>query len=209
VQLSTISKKSLFQSLAHGKLKLKVGHFNVCLSSSVPTVADHIFRLYDHYDLIDDEQFIDFFVSLATPNTIHRFFRPQINFSFDGYSPFRPLPYSHASALFEWGLNWCIASQSQQYLIIHAAVVEKNNQAFIFAGTPGSGKSTLCAGLVCRGWRLLSDEMTLVSLADGLIYPVPRPVSLKNQSLDVIKQFSPDALILFEWVSDSLRTLFM
>jgi HprK-related kinase A len=53
----------------------------------------------------------------------------------------------------------------------------------------------LSAAMVCRGWRLLSDEMTLLSVEDGLVYPVPRPVSLKNQSLDVIRKFSPHAII--------------
>jgi predicted ATPase len=30
----------------------------------------------------------------------------------------------------------------------------------ILPAPPGSGKSTLCAALVTRGWRLLSDELT-------------------------------------------------
>ena len=41
------------------------------------------------------------------------------------------------------------------------------------------------------GWRLLSDEMTLLSTSDGQIYPVPRPISLKNESIDVIQKLSP------------------
>lgn len=152
-------------------------------------------RLYGAFELVGDDEFIDFYIAIKAPNILRRFLRPQAVFSFDDYVPFKPLPYSHASAFFEWGLNWCIASQSQQYLIIHAAVVEKNGRAFIFPGTPGSGKSTLCAALTCRGWRLLSDEMTLISLADGLAYPAPRPVSLKNQSLDIIGHFAPEAVI--------------
>jgi len=48
---------------------------------------------------------------------------------------------------------------------------------------------------VLSGWRLLSDELTLVDRKTGLIQPLPRPVSLKNQSIDVIRQFSPDACL--------------
>jgi hypothetical protein len=59
---------------------------------------------------------------------------------------------------------------------------------------PGSGKSTLCAALVHAGWRLLSDELALVRLADGLLQPVPRPVSLKNASIGVIRRFAPQAV---------------
>jgi HprK-related kinase A len=195
VKLSTLSKNSLAHLLKHSGCKFKVSAFNVCLSTPIDTVADHLLRFYGAFELLDEHQFIDFNVSVAAPNPLRRWLRPQVVFSFDGYLPFKPLPYSHASALFEWGLNWCVASQSQQFLIVHAAVAEYNGQAFIFPGTPGSGKSTLCAALVYSGWRLLSDEMALISLADGLVYPVPRPISLKNQSLEVIKQFAPHAVM--------------
>ena len=59
---------------------------------------------------------------------------------------------------------------------------------------PGSGKSTLCAGLVNRGWRLLSDELALISLIDASITPLGRPISLKNQSIDIIRNFVPGAV---------------
>lgn len=97
--------------------------------------------------------------------------------------------------MFEWGLNWVIANHAHQYAIVHAATVEKNGRGFIFPGAPGSGKSTLCAALVCRGWRLLSDEMALISLDDGLIWPIPRPVSLKNASIEIIRKFGGNVVI--------------
>ncbi len=96
--------------------------------------------------------------------------------------------------MLEWGMNWCISSNAHSYLMIHAAVLEKNGHAAILAAPPGSGKSTLCAALMLRGWRLLSDELTLVRLSDGQIEPVPRPVSLKNDSIDVIRKFDPAAV---------------
>ena len=66
--------------------------------------------------------------------------------------------------MLEWGLNWCVSAHCHQYLIFHAAVVEKSGRALILPAPPGSGKSTLCAGLVNRGWRLLSDELTLIDI---------------------------------------------
>ncbi|MCX7098740.1 MAG: HprK-related kinase A [Methylococcales bacterium] len=194
MKLETLSKETVVQTLKSQGLRLKIGGFTVCLSSSIPDVAAHLASLYGAFELVDEADFIDFYTSLESPSLLRRYFRPQVTFSFDGYFPFKPLPYDQASAMFEWGLNWCIASQSHQYLIAHAAVVELNGQAFIFPGVPGSGKSTLCAALVCSSWRLLSDEMTLLSLADGLVYPVPRPISLKNRSIDVIRNFYPEAV---------------
>ena len=55
----------------------------------------------------------------------------------------------------------------------------------------GSGKSTLCAALLFSGWRLLSDELALISPDAGDLLPLPRPVSLKNASIDVIRRFAP------------------
>lgn len=97
--------------------------------------------------------------------------------------------------MLEWGLNWCVSMHAHHYLIIHAAVVEKNGLAAILPAPPGSGKSTLTAGLVLSGWRLLSDELTLIDRRTGLLHALPRPVSLKNQSIDVIRQFNPEAFI--------------
>ncbi|MBS0330704.1 MAG: HprK-related kinase A, partial [Proteobacteria bacterium] len=100
-----------------------------------------------------------------------------------------------AYPMLEWGLNWCVSMHAHHYLIIHAAVVEKNGLAAILPAPPGSGKSTLTAGLVLSGWRLLSDELTLIDRRTGLLHALPRPVSLKNQSIDVIRQFNPEAFI--------------
>jgi HprK-related kinase A len=195
VKLSALTQKRLSQSIKGQGLAFRIGPFNIRLSSPIAHVSEHIGCLYGGFDTVSDEEFIDFNVTVQAPFSIRRYFRPQVNFSFDGFSPFKPLPYTQAAAFFEWGLNWCVANHSHQFLIIHAAVVELNGQAFIFPGTPGSGKSTLCAALVCRGWRLLSDEMALLSLSDHLVYPIPRPVSLKNESLDVIQRFSESAII--------------
>lgn len=174
--------------------RIKAGPFNVSLTSKITKVKGHILALYNHYPVPDESEIIDFYISVTEAGGYRRWFRKQSVFSFDGYHPFLPLPLEQAPAFFEWGLNWCIANVAHQYLIIHAAVVEKNGVALIMPGIPGSGKSTLCAALVCNGWRLLSDEMVLLSLTDGLIYPAPRPISLKNESIQIIKSFEPSAV---------------
>lgn len=46
-----------------------------------------------------------------------------------------------------------------------------------------------------NGWRLLSDEMALIDPVTGLVTPAPRPVSLKNQSIDIIRNLAPDVVI--------------
>jgi hypothetical protein len=41
--------------------------------------------------------------------------------------------------------------------------------------------------------------MTLVRLEDGAVLPLPRPVSLKNGSIDVIRAYAPDAVLARRW----------
>jgi HprK-related kinase A len=64
-----------------------------------------------------------------------------------------------------------------------------------FLPRPANGKSTLCTALVHSGWRLLSDEFGLVRPEDGLLLPIPRLIPLKNESIDVIRRFRPEAII--------------
>lgn len=151
--------------------------------------------LYPDFELADERDFIDFHVSVTPPAGLRRWLRPQVNFSFDGRIPFRPLPADQAMPMLEWGLNWVISNHAHQYLILHAAVVERHGKAMILPAPPGSGKSTLCAALVNRDWRLLSDELALINLSDGMVAPISRPVSLKNRSIDIVRGLSKDIVV--------------
>lgn len=173
---------------------LRTGPFVAHVRTSFPEVATGIRLLYGASQFVEDPDFVDFHVSVEPPRSLRRWFGPQSLFFFDGHMPFKPMPRGHALPLFEWGLNWSITSHVNQFLIIHAAVIEKGGRAAIMPGNPGAGKSTLCAGLVNRGWRLLSDELAMISLADGSVRGLARPVSLKNESIGVIRQFAPDAV---------------
>jgi HprK-related kinase A len=122
-------------------------------------------------------------------------FRRQSRFVFDGESLFDPLPVDQITALFEWGLNWCVTQTAHRYLILHAGVAALGDDAILLPGTSGSGKSTLTTALCFSGWRLLSDELALIDRHDGLVYPMPRPLSLKNASIDLIRSLFPQARI--------------
>ena len=195
MKVAELSRSALRARLCGPGLCLPCGPFTVRLRSPLPAIAEGIGLLYADFELAPDGAFIDFEVSLIPGQRLRRWIRPQVNFDSDGRRPFKPLPREQALAMMEWGLNWLLTSHAQQWLLIHAAVVERDGKALVLAADPGSGKSTLCAALVLRGWRLLSDEMAFVSLQDGQLLPIARPVSLKNRSIDVIRAFSKDAVI--------------
>lgn len=157
-------------------------------------MADGLVALYANNVVLDDSHFVDYTVTIAPGSGWRRWARRQAIFKFDGMEPFIPLPEDHAFPLLEWSMNWCIAMHAHHYLLLHSAVMEREGCAVVMPAPPGSGKSTLCAGLVHRGWRLLSDELALISLSDTSITPLGRPISLKNQSIDVMRNYVPGAV---------------
>jgi HprK-related kinase A len=168
-----------------------MGPFVASLRSPLRQVATSVSSLYAHYALAADDTFTDFHVGVRRPSGVRSLWKPQVVFELDGYEPFNPLPGDQGFPLLEWGLNWCVYGMCHQYLILHAAVLERGGKALILPAPSGSGKSTLCAGLLFSGWRLLSDELAMICPRDGNLVPNPRPVSLKNESIQVISDFAP------------------
>lgn len=196
IPLGSLATGEILQRLrSPGGLALRTGSFVVRIHSPMPAVADGVALLYRDFPLAEDGAFADFHVRVYPPAGPRRWWHPQVLFALDQIIPFKPLPASQAFAMLEWGLNWCVSNYAHQFLMLHAAVIARDGRAVILPAPPGSGKSTLCAGLVNRGWRLLSDELTLIDRGTGRITPLPRPVSLKNQSIEVIRAFAPEAVL--------------
>ena len=194
MDLGEFSASVIRERLRRKGLILRIGPFSFRLISEIRSVANGLLVLYPDFEVLDESHFVDYTVNISPGRGIRRWFGKQAIFKFDGAEPFIPLPTDHAFPLLEWSMNWCISMHAHQYLLLHSAVIERNGYAMIMPAPPGSGKSTLCAGLVHRGWRLLSDELALISLTDTSITPLGRPISLKNQSIDVIKKYVPGAI---------------
>ncbi|NVD96932.1 HprK-related kinase A [Massilia sp. BJB1822] len=205
LNVGSLARAELAAQLAGAGIRLRTGAFTTCLHSAIPSLAEGIALLYADYPLLTKDDFADFHLQLVRPLNARRWIKPQVKLLYDRRSIFKPLPLDQAFPMFEWGLNWCVSSRANRYLIVHAAVVEKGGRALILPAPPGSGKSTLCAALVGRGgWRLLSDELTLLRLDDGLLHPLPRPVSLKNASIDIIARYVPQA-VMSRPVTDTVK----
>ena len=192
--MGQLSARELAWRLRGPGLALRTGPFGYRIRSDAKPVIDGLALLYGNYPLLSNDEFCDFEIEIARPAGLRRHVRPQVRFCFDGASPFEPLPLPHAFALLEWAMNWCVSTHVNQYLLIHAAVVERKGRALILPAPPGSGKSTLCAALVNRGWRLLSDEIAMIALDGSGVRALGRAVSLKNESIDLIARFAPAAV---------------
>ena len=120
---------------------------------------------------------------------------PKIELVNDGARLFDPFDAEHHLPLFEWGVNFLLAQRMLHVLLLHAGTAALDDRAVVMPAMPGSGKSTLTAALMCRGFRLLSDEFGVVDLSSSMLLPLVRPISLKNESIDVIRRFSPSAVL--------------
>ncbi len=189
--LGAIEPAELRARLAGPGIDLETGPFVCRVRTDIGHVAEGLARMYADYPVRSAQGFADFHLAMRHSRGWRRLVRRQVQFDHDGHAPFLPLPIDQAYPMFEWAMNWCVSSRAHDYLVIHAAVIERDGCAVILPAPPGSGKSTLCAALVSRGWRLLSDELTLVRLADGMLVPLPRPISLKNASIGVLQAYAP------------------
>ncbi len=169
---------------------LHIPPFNVRIRSPFEAVKRHIEFFYTGFERGGPQSFIDFDIEVLPGTGLRRWWRPQARFLLDGVESFFPLPGEQAAPMLEWGLNWCVASRSLGYLVMHAGILARAGQAIMLPGFPGAGKSTLCASLcLLEGWQLFSDELAILDPESGLVQPHPRPISLKNTSIDLVSTF--------------------
>ncbi|MBA4175922.1 MAG: HprK-related kinase A [Leptothrix sp. (in: Bacteria)] len=169
---------------------LHIAPYTVRLRSPFAAVQRHLDTFYADVPRGGAQDFVDFDLQVLPARGARRWWHPQARFLLDGEEPFFPLPADQAAPLFEWGMNWCVAQRPLGQLVMHAAVVAQGGDALMMPGFPGAGKSTLCASLVMKaGWRLLSDELAILDPGRGALLPHPRPISLKNASIDIVRAF--------------------
>jgi HprK-related kinase A len=173
-------------------LGVRLGPFEVLIRSDVRAIEAALFRLYRDFELLDGARVFSFHVQLSSTRAFPTL-RPLVRFSVDGRVPHEDLPHAHALAVLEWGLNLVIALRCHSLLMFHCACLEKDGGVLLLPAMPGHGKTTLCAALAHRGWRLFSDEFGLLRPESLELVPIPRPMPLKNESIAVIRAFAPEA----------------
>jgi len=191
--LGQIPAGQLGQQLADGGVRLRVGPYIYNVRSNLATVVTGLSTLYRDFPLAATDAFVDFEVALHSRGPGQRW-RRRANFYFDGRRTFDTIPCAQGHAFLEWGMNWCVSLYCNEYLTLHAAVVARSGSAVIMPGVPGAGKSTLCAALGLRGWRILSDEHAMIAPGSLDVVPLCRPVSLKNESIDAVRALDTRAV---------------
>ena len=193
------SAPSPLSRLATSGVQVSIGPFLVRVRSDLTGVREYLSRLYADFPLaVGDGGHFD--IAVVASRGVRHWVHPQANLIVNGERPFYPLPGHLAGAGFEWSLNWCVGNQAHRWVAVHAAVLERNGRTMILSAESGAGKSTLCATLALEGWRLFSDEFALIDPDSGRLTPLPRPISLKNASIEIIRRRSADTVFSPEGV---------
>jgi len=163
---------------------VKVGPVGFRIGSAWPQPITAMRALYAGYPSCAVP---DYTVRLEPARPWRRWVRPSVKIAGDHVIPEAlPLPLSQGLLAAEMAMNLQIALGERRFLLLHAACVERDGRALILTGESGSGKSTMSALLMDAGWRFLGDEFVLVDPASGSVFPFPRPVSLKNASIEAL-----------------------
>jgi len=81
--------------------------------------------------------------------------------------------------------RWAVATTVQHY-VFHAGAVARQERAILLPGGPFSGKTTVTAGLVQRGFELLSDEVGAIAVGSGHLVGYPRALSIRHDVLPLL-----------------------
>ncbi len=190
--LSDLSATAFQARLQNEGVYLRTGEFTYRVRSDVGFLSEALQTLYADFPLRERCEFSDFHVDVDRCRPFSQRFRTHVIVAQRGHFETTPVPVDQSVAYLEWSLNRCIFSQIFDRLLLHGGVVERDGRGVIITGNSGAGKSTLVAALCLHGWRLLSDEITVVSPHDGSVMGLARPVALKNQSIDVVRSLSAD-----------------
>ena len=173
------------------EFRVQVGPVSFRIGSAWRRPLDQMRTLYRDYPT--DVSVPDFTVRLEPSRPWRRFLRPAVRIAGDFVIPdAAPLPLPQGLLAAEMAMNLQLALGLRRFLLLHAAAVERDGRAVVMTGESGAGKSTLAALLQARGWRLMADEFVLVDPDTGAIWPFPRPVSVKNAAIPVVKAALPD-----------------
>lgn len=71
-------------------------------------------------------------------------------------------------------------AETSPLVVLHAAVVTRDEICLLIAGPSGAGKTTLALALIDRGWNFLSDDAAPWDPRSGTILSFPKPLNIKD-----------------------------
>jgi len=83
---------------------------------------------------------------------------------------------------YEYIYYW-ILHKIKSHFLIHAGAVSYNDQGIVLAADSMHGKTTTVLKIIERGFKYLSDEIAALGRSDKLLYPFPRSLRIRPDTL--------------------------
>jgi hypothetical protein len=93
-----------------------------------------------------------------------------------------------------WDIHYSASQFVRSFLALHAGAAATQGQGLLLPAPQETGKSTLVAGLLTRGFEYLSDEVGALDPITGRAYPFPKYLHL-----------DPDTVALFPGLEERLE----
>lgn len=195
--VSSYSSQELSAALKAGSLEVALGPFTARAKGEGKPLRSFLQDTYrDVMVRLSLSDVTDIALDVRAPSLLRKYIRPQVIPDPGFQVPAVPLPKSMSGLAFEMGLNLVVALKCCRFVTFHAGVVANDKGAILMSAESGGGKSTLVAALMEEGYRLYSDEFALLNMPDARLASYPRPVSLKNESIEIVRDFAGG-----DWVS--------
>lgn len=111
------------------------------------------------------------------------------------------LPLSSPLDLCSALTHWAVSMTPGRY-VLHSGGVVRDGKAMLLPGNSHSGKSTLTAGLLARGFALASDEVAAVDMRNDELTSYPRLMSIRE---DVIEFLQLKGLVGTRFTKEGVR----
>ena len=173
----------------------RVGVIDIAITSELPGVLSEYTELYHQCRIPRSDRAIN--LSVHRERSRYTLGRRYV-IRGDGERMFSVRKLEEVLPHLEWAVNWRIVKEFHSYLQLHSGVVQRNGAGFVFPASPGSGKTTLCCGLLARGWKYLSDEFALID-PQGNLHPYPKALCVKEGSFSVVEGLSLPQLSPYQY----------
>jgi len=81
---------------------------------------------------------------------------------------------------------------TKDHLLLHSAVLVKNEKAIVLPADSNSGKSTLSIAMLKDGFKYISDEVGAINIDNLKVSGFPRPIVIKDKTISFFTSLGPE-----------------
>jgi HprK-related kinase A len=179
--------------LAESGLTVRLGPFNVRIQTRLRELADQLYFLYTNHALVEDE-ITEIHLQIVARRFLRQPFSPAAQCLLDGQDFLPAVPAGQALDLLERCIRFAVVARTNHLLIFRAAALERNGHVLLLPSRTHSETEALCAVLIHRGYRLLSDRLGMLDPQAGEFVPIPTALSFSSGSMREIGQHFSDVV---------------